>query len=158
MKCLRKTVIFNSNVQIKKKKSMINIIINKAVFNVIEPIEKIKAPEQTQKKIEDSDVIVDKENKGRRSPSPQRCIYLNLTFIARKGGFGFSVLSPTNQFNDMYGFNSPLNLCASQFYNKNNNFSICLETNYYNQNNVNNQFNPLSIISPYNINKNVFSN
>ena len=118
MKLNKNNCSFNNNVQIKKKKSFLSIIINKIVLN--------ETPEEIKKKIDFNDIvsntnntnnmIIDqvelhrenKENRVRRSPSPQ------------KSRRGFSVLSPTNRFDDVYGFCSPLNLNASQFNTKNN--------------------------------------
>lgn len=81
---------------------------------------------------------------------------INNFIIARRGGLGFSVLSPTNQIND-FGFNSPLNINANQFNTKLNNFSIAAETSLINST-FNTNYNPLKFLSsPYNMNKNAFS-
>lgn len=71
----------------------------------------------------------------------------------------FSVLSPSSHVNDFYGFSSPLNLNASQFVNnnKNQNFSLALENNFFNSSFMNSNFNPLSVMSPCNMNRGVFS-
>ena len=87
MKTIGKRCIYNTNVLIKKKKSMISLIINK---NVLYNNENSKnASNTTSTKINNSTItysptknenrdnamIIDKENKFRRSPSPQKCNY-----------------------------------------------------------------------------------
>lgn len=85
MRCIKAIIpgITNKNVQIRKKRDSLSIIINKSCLfspsnmsNIDYQSNEVFEYSKEARRCEKSDEteVNDKENRGRRSPSPQKCI------------------------------------------------------------------------------------